>query len=223
MNTNADILFFSTKKGSVTGIRFPNNKIWLIGSLPVTLFDNTYQKIIYPWMRQTMFYNFDAILLPFQSKNIVHYLEPILSTNKPNRVITFLQKNNDVISEENFHSFLNNYKVNHLKAKKDWKFIPSPNCTCTILKQETERAWYESENPAIIQLSFGKTKIIFNNDTDNELSDFVDTSSIRINNSTLQHFKLNLNKTTFLYSNKQRQKNHYITAKDGAVKIRLKL
>jgi competence protein ComEC len=215
-NPHTEITFFSTKKGSVTGIKFPNNNIWLVGSAPHGPYSNPFINAVEPWLHHTMIKKFDAILLPSTPQNIIHDLDPILAEYRPNTIISCRKPDNEIL-HENFQSFLHNYHVDNLEAHNRWRFIPAMNCTCFIYIEECENKWYEECSPAMVKFSIGNIKMLFSETEpislpqNNEYDIIKTKDSIYIN--SINSFNDNEGKNIF---------TSYSVESDGAVSVNIK-
>ena len=218
LSNYSEITFFSTKKGSLAGIRFPNKKIWLISSLSEGSFNRSYENVIEPWLRHFMIKKVDVLLLPFAGQNVVHDLDPILAHNKPEYVIT-CNKPEDKILNENFHSFLKNYMVDYIEAKDGWRIVPAKQCTCTVYNQESTIKWYENNMPAIIKFSFGDTQLLIN--ATNKVVSGINPKNavIRINKDISIFTGQGIKKK---YLDTQNTNSSYSTEVDGAVTVKIK-
>lgn len=219
LNSYTEVTIFSTKEGPLTGIRFPNRKIWLAGSISEGSFDRSYKNVIGPRLRHYMIKKVDAVLIPHAGPNVIHDLDPILADNKPAFVITG-NKPKGRIPEENFDSFMRSYNVSHIEAKNGRQFIPAEQCTCTIYKHENTGKWYEKSEAVIINFSFSNTQLLING-TNKTLSGMnSENAVIRINKDIALYTD---HKQNFLQQNKGRNSGLSLsTEEEGAVIIRIK-
>jgi hypothetical protein len=170
-----------------------------------------------------MISNFDVMLIPFLPNNIIHFLDPIVTSKQPERIIICSNGQRDLLSNENFQSYISNNNLNYVQVKRGWKIIPSPQCTCTIIENGQNREWYEPEKPAIIKFILGETTLIFNGEKTEESRRLNNSPYLRINNVTVHNQSKDLIDKITIYSEDPKLSYNFNTAIDGAVRIKTKL
>lgn len=149
---HTEIVFFDTNgHGVLTGLHFPDNKIWLVSSVSTEHAARIYTNAVCPWLRHRMGARIDAIILLSASNNNVHALEPILLDHHTARIITVYTPLDKKV-RESFYSFCDYYKTKAAEAGNQWQFIPAPSCTATVYDVNTFHKWYEKPKPASLQL-----------------------------------------------------------------------
>ncbi len=126
-----DITTFHVEKGSLTGVRFPNAKAWLVGSAPQAGYNRPYRDAIGPWLRSKPFTAIDAVVLLESDPNVVHYLDPILEEHRVRNAIVCAPQR-DPLLKEDFEELLAEYGVRTIVAHPGLSFVPCPRCTCTV-------------------------------------------------------------------------------------------
>lgn len=166
------VTFLSVMDGSVAAVRFPNNKVWLIGAAPETPYGHPFRDAIQPWFRRQPAPDFDVLLLPALSTNVVHDLDPILHGKNPESVITCYSPC-DAAAGEDLKAFLQSYGTQHIEAGHDWRIIPSPGCTCTISLPRpgiSGPCGYVAQPSAHVTLTIGQTVFSFTTSRDSYAS-----------------------------------------------------
>lgn len=121
---------FYLKKASVTGIRWPDGKLWLVGTGPEGGTYSTFSRVIGPWMRQNFSRRIDAVIVPGDPCNTVQSLEPLL---KNTGVTTVISLSGGQPPCPDFSRFLQEFGA-HLKiVDKGVNFSPDSRCACVIM------------------------------------------------------------------------------------------
>jgi len=206
LNPGSEITLFCDERANLTGIRFPNKKIWLIGSFSQEPSDQLYRNMIDPWMRHFMFKKFDAVLLASVHDNIIHTLDPVFSEITPKLVVNCKDLSHDDLLEDNFKSFLRNYTIKEVAAENGCRFIPADRCTCQIYCDNT--GYHSNKKPAKIKLSLDKTQVYCN---------FSDTEIKRLEP---EKEIVRITPTTALISSKNSKKQSLFKTEERAVTIK---
>ena len=129
----AQIVFFQAKNTHLTGVRWPNNHVWLIGSAPETASFSTYQRTIRPWMLKQGPCKLETVILPKYPENAVHFLEPLLSEGQIGQVKCC---DSSYTKNEDFLSFLRSYNTSIGFLKNKEILVPEPLCTCQVFSSK---------------------------------------------------------------------------------------
>jgi hypothetical protein len=124
------ITSFYINKASLTGIRWPNGKLWLVGAGPEKASFSTFERVIIPWMRQNLCHNIDAIVLTQDPCNAVQSLEPLL---KNAGVKTVMALSSEEPSCADFSLFLAEFGMSLQTVDQGVPVIPAPRCTCMLM------------------------------------------------------------------------------------------
>jgi ComEC/Rec2-related protein len=130
--TAPQIVFFMVKKANVTGIRWPNGKIWLAGfgeTSPSTVF----ARVVAPWMRLSPGIKLESVLLSGDPCNAVQSLEPVLKNVSGISILSC-----DSVTEKcpDFVSFLNEYRAGFSTINTKGFYSPSPGCTLRVIPED---------------------------------------------------------------------------------------
>jgi hypothetical protein len=128
-SSGSQAIFFSTRKGSVAALRFPNGRVWIVDSSPETMFNHPFRDAVGPWLRTHDLARLDAIAIPQLSGNAVHDLDPLLRYRTPGRIIS-PPFSGDSLGHEDFLMFAREYSVPLAEMSEAFRFVPSPACTC---------------------------------------------------------------------------------------------
>jgi ComEC/Rec2-related protein len=133
--TAPQIVFFMVKKASITGIRWPNGKIWL-GGLGEGVPQSVFSRVIAPWMRLSPGAAIQTVLLSGDPCNAVQSLEPVLKNGYGLTVLSC-----DSVAEKcpDFISFLKEYRARFLTISAKGLFLPSPKCTLSMIPADNAR------------------------------------------------------------------------------------
>jgi competence protein ComEC len=129
MHNTAQVISFQVKNTRLTGIRWPNNKVWLIGSGPETSSFSTYQRIILPWMHRTGPCKLETVIFPVYPENSVHFLAPLLDNE---HIGTIKCCDSSYSKDEDLMSFLSEYKTSVSFFKNEGILVQAPLCTCQV-------------------------------------------------------------------------------------------
>ncbi len=144
-------------KTPITGIRFPNGKLWIVGLAPETHYRKPFRWIISPWIRSNRSFRIDALVVHSLEPNIVHDILPYLENSSLGRLIA-IDSSCDMQTEQDLRSLLNEYRTKLEFAPPGARFIPSPRCTCAIqtdndanaaisVSYKGARGWISTGNP----------------------------------------------------------------------------
>jgi ComEC/Rec2-related protein len=138
--TAPQIVFFMVKKAGITGIRWPNGKIWLAG-FGETVSPTLFARVITPWMRLSPGTKLETVLLSGDPCNTVQSLEPVLKNVPGISVLSC-----DSVAEKcpDFVSFLNEYGAGFSTINSNSSFSASPECTLSVIKSDNnlvENCW----------------------------------------------------------------------------------
>lgn len=129
-NPRCEITAFSSST-PVNGVRFPNGKLWLIGLPPERVYDSPYQWVLSPWMRRFAGARLDALVIDRIGPNIIHDLLPYLQ-HQPPALLIAADASTDLQTRSDLRALLAHYPTRLVAAPSGARFIPSPQCTCTI-------------------------------------------------------------------------------------------
>jgi ComEC/Rec2-related protein len=121
---------FSLKKTSLTGIRWPDGKLWLVGTWPEGPAYSTYSRVIVPWMRINCSRRIEAVVIPGDACNAVQSLEPLL---KDAGVKTVYSLTHAPQSCPDFPQFLNEFGARFVPVEEGKDFSPDPDCAFMFL------------------------------------------------------------------------------------------
>jgi ComEC/Rec2-related protein len=126
--TAPQMVLFMVKKASITGIRWPNGKIWLAGfgeGVSQTIFS----RVIAPWMRLCPGAAIETVILSGDPCNAVQAMEPVLKTGADINVLSC-----DSVANKcpDFISFLKEYHAVFSSMSVKGVYSPSPGCTLGI-------------------------------------------------------------------------------------------
>jgi ComEC/Rec2-related protein len=121
---------FFIKKASLTGIRWPDGRLWLIGCGPEGASYSTYSRIIVPWMRQNFSNRIDAVAITDDPGNTVQSLEPLL---KNAGVKTIISLAGTPGSRPEFSRFLREFRASMKIVDEYDDFSPLRRCVCMFL------------------------------------------------------------------------------------------
>lgn len=213
-----EILLFNSKGSQLIGIRFPNNKIWLVGPSKQTDKYNNAGSIANPWFRHKNFKSFDAIILPSYSQNMAHDLDPIFKHNIPKTAITCITPENELERSNNI-SYFNHFDITHVKAKQNHRFIIAPKCTCTIIESYNTNKRSENNRPVMLKFSFDKIALYINTN-----EKFM--SEISSLNKKATHLKTSvylISQDTSIFQNTPtQQKNKFSPTTENSIKITIR-
>lgn len=157
------VIFFKTKEYGLTGIRFPNNRVWLIDEEPVSTVKSSRSHSAFPWLRAQKWCSFDALILPHMSNNSIHTLHQVINNRKPNMVIV-PKLSQETKYQQGIEAYLKDNNVECIQAKHNTRFVPSPRCTVTIHQCQSPTVWYEQTSPTEITITYnGITMALVNN------------------------------------------------------------
>jgi ComEC/Rec2-related protein len=108
--TDAEITFFSAKDPGITGIRWPNHKLWIIGRGDENRIFSSYERIILPWLRRHPLDRLDAIIVPDSAAESILFAEPIIANRSSVKIIP----------------------VNSATIDGPACFTPAPGCSCRL-------------------------------------------------------------------------------------------
>ncbi|HUI90700.1 MAG TPA: ComEC/Rec2 family competence protein [Chitinivibrionales bacterium] len=119
---------FLIKKSNITGIRWPNGKVWLAG-LGEKAPQSVFSQVIAPWMRLSPGASVQTVILAGDPCNAVQSLEPVLTSGNGIQVLSC-----DSVAGPcpDFIAFLNEYHANFAVIKSKRYFFPSPRCTLEV-------------------------------------------------------------------------------------------
>ncbi len=211
----SEIIFFSAKNQSLAGIRFPNKKIWFIGSFTGEIPHRVYSRVAHPWFRHFMIKEYDVLLSTAEGVNIIHTLDPFIVENKPNRVITCGEISDHQLKED-FNSFLREHNIDRIQAGTGWRFVPAPRCTCSVYWYQKDRPWYEETRPAILKIACNGTEVSFNDAvyTNSE-------NSLHIENAVVSGHRLERVGSLGKSIKTRPAKSALSTKDDGAIRLRI--
>lgn len=130
---SARVVSFSVKNSFLAAIRWPDKRVWIIGSGPETPSFSTYRRIILPWMQKTGPCKIDAVVFPDFPGNAVQFLEPLLNNERIRRVMSL---DSTCARDETLGAFLKTYHI-PLELLKDREIIAvSPACTCHVYSRQ---------------------------------------------------------------------------------------
>jgi ComEC/Rec2-related protein len=135
LENTAHIVSFKAKNTLLTGIQWPNNHVWLIGYGPETSLFSTYQRIVLPWMHSTGPCKIETVVFPNYPENAVHFLDPLLSNEHLNNIKCC---DSGYTKDEDFLSFLREYKTSISFFKNKEILAPMPLCTCQVFSSKEE-------------------------------------------------------------------------------------
>jgi hypothetical protein len=125
---------FYMKKAFMTGIRWPDGRLWLVGTGPEGASYSTFSRVIVPWMRRHFSYRIDAVVVPGDPCNAVQSLEPLLKNTGVKRIIS-LSKGPPSCSD--FRCFLQEFDADLKTVDQGINFSPDPRCTCIVMPSMT--------------------------------------------------------------------------------------
>jgi competence protein ComEC len=130
--TAPQIVFFMVKKASITGIRWPNGKIWLAG-FGETVSPSVFARVVAPWMHLSLGSKTETVLLSGDPCNAVQSLEPVLKNGHEISVLSC-----DSVAEKcpDFVSFLNEYRTGFSTINTKSVYSPSPGCTLRVISED---------------------------------------------------------------------------------------
>jgi hypothetical protein len=179
--SNAQIVFFQAKNTHLTGVRWPNNHVWLIGHGPETALFSTYQRIILPWLHQSGPCKLETVIFPNYPENAVHFLEPLLSDEHVGAIKCC---DSNFVKDEDFMSFLNEYKTPVGFFKNKDILVPTSQCTC--------RVFSSNAGTGHARVSFRIrifNTVIFLPDSSLQTSDSLGASIVNINKFKMPRFE----------------------------------
>jgi len=121
---------FSIKKACVAGIRWPDGKLWLVGTGPEGASYSTFSRVIAPWMRQNFSRTIDAVLIVDDPCNEVQSLEPLLKYGGAKTVIA-LSGVKPLCPE--FPLFLKEYNASVTAIDQKSVLFPSSHGICSFM------------------------------------------------------------------------------------------
>jgi ComEC/Rec2-related protein len=125
---------FSLKKASLTGIRWPGGKLWLVGTGPEGSAFSTFSRVIGPWMRRNFSRRIDAVVVQNDPCNAVQSLEPLLKNAGVRRIISL---SGTPLSCTDFPHFLREFDACLESVDKGQKLIPCPGSTFVVMPKTT--------------------------------------------------------------------------------------
>jgi ComEC/Rec2-related protein len=201
-HTTAQIVSFKAKNTHLTGIRWPNNHIWLIGNGPETTSFSTYQRTILPWMHQAGPHKLEIVIFPNYPENAVHFLEPLLS-NDHVRQVKCCDSSYD--KDEDFLSFLKNYKSSISYLHNGDIMFPAPQCTCQALRPKEETV----QKHVDFRIRIYNT-VIFLPDSSKQPDDSLGAEIITINKFKMPRFERGLTEMHPLFTSQRNNTSAHI-------------
>jgi ComEC/Rec2-related protein len=116
---SAEIMVFKSRPGLLSGIRWPDRRIWIIGSGMETRIFSTCDRIIAPWLRRNPGCRLDA-LVPFPGPADRRFLDTIAGLG----IKRILQTDSEGLQDSP------GLRAVHLRG--DTCFQPAPRCSCCI-------------------------------------------------------------------------------------------
>jgi ComEC/Rec2-related protein len=121
---------FSLKKASLTGIRWPDGKLWLVGTWPEGAAFSTFSRVIVPWMRCNFSRHVDAVVVPGDPCNAVQAIEPLLKDAGLKKICSLTQAHR---SCADFPMFLDEFGARLVTLNEGKDFSPDADCSCMFL------------------------------------------------------------------------------------------
>ncbi len=129
-NLPAELTLFQINKSSLSGIRWPNGSLWLVGFTGKGISESTYNRVIEPWIRQTPGGTVGAVVLAGIPGNATHALEPLF---KRSRVETVLLCDSVAEDCRDFHAFSHEYGVGCRTMARHFSMSILPGFTFAVL------------------------------------------------------------------------------------------
>jgi ComEC/Rec2-related protein len=126
------ITSFYNKKAVVTGIRWPNGKLWIIGTGPEGTAYSTFTRIIAPWMRQNLSKGIDAVVVLEDPCSTIRSLEPLLKNARVNTLFLPSTRRTSPPCPD-FPLFLREYGVSYTILDSSETVTPAPGCGLAII------------------------------------------------------------------------------------------
>jgi ComEC/Rec2-related protein len=131
ISCKASVVIFQTKRDNLCAIRWPNNRIYIIGTGYETSRFSSYGRIVAPWLNSLgIFAHNGSIILPTYQENAVHFLEPLLENNGINEVVCCDEAYKD---DDDFNEFVRSYHAGLRFLKPGDTLIPAPACACSVV------------------------------------------------------------------------------------------
>ncbi|MBD3316382.1 MAG: hypothetical protein GF344_11400, partial [Chitinivibrionales bacterium] len=205
------VAFFSTRSGSLTGIRFPNGKMWVIGNAPEDSPCRPWRNAVFPWLRREGWGRFETFVLPRLVPNAVHDLKPMMTLMPPQSVIVPGPLSDNLCTED-FRGFLDEFGITLIPAKALTRFVPAPACTVAFGGYERGSEEVKQNQAFTILVSIEGTRIAL-------IPEGADTSAVWLPKAHLYRYGTQIRPNQTLASS-LRGYNRLCT-QDGAVVFRL--
>lgn len=131
ISRKSTVVIFQTKRDNLCALRWPNHRIYIIGTGYETLQFSSYRFIITPWLNSLGISTHNgSIILPTYQENAVFFLEPLLVHNVINEVVCCDEAYKD---DDDFIEFVRSYHAGLRFLKPGDTLIPAPACACSVV------------------------------------------------------------------------------------------
>jgi ComEC/Rec2-related protein len=140
-NRETRIAWLKMKNATIVAVRWPDNRAWLFDVGQDMPKPEMYGSAIFPWKNQCMGCRIDKVILPRWKQNSVHFLSPLLESEKAVNVFVC---DSAYARDDDFLSFIHAYKRTVCFKQPGDTLTAADKCMCKIISRRVGSGRRES-------------------------------------------------------------------------------